>query len=289
MKLKNLGILAGILLILTGCGSKTTLDLTKVETAVDQLTSDKLSIGAMDANIVETNVFPANMVNLYGLDEIGLTDELVDGQFIIAWGATEGMIQDETSVLSYVVVRPLEGKTKEVKEALTKFYDNLEASYTGKEDEQSQTNLSLLKKRTIEEVSGLVVAIVSENNAKVLEAIKTSYDPVFGMLQKLDGKDALDTIGIAEENLEEYLIKTPMMIVSSRGYYIVKPKQGKEDEVKKEIDEYFKKQEQQWSTYLPDQYELVKNRKEGKIGSYLVYIVSEDNDKVWNEIKKYTK
>ena len=32
--------------------------------------------------------------------------------------------------------------------------------------------------------------------------------------------------------------------------------------------------EEQWSTYLPDQYELVKNRLEEKYGDYLIYIIS---------------
>ena len=47
-----------------------------------------------------------------------------------------------------------------------------------------------------------------------------------------------------------------------------------------------KKLETQWETYLPDQYELVKNRKEVKIGDYLVYIVSNNNDLVFDTISK---
>ena len=43
--------------------------------------------------------------------------------------------------------------------------------------------------------------------------------------------------------------------------------------------------ENQWEHYIPEQYELVKNRKVEKIGDYLVYIVSTDNNLVFNTIQ----
>ena len=49
------------------------------------------------------------------------------------------------------------------------------------------------------------------------------------------------------------------------------------------------KLEQQWQTYLPDQYELVKNRLEKEYGEYLIYIISTDNDLVFKEIKQHKK
>ena len=43
--------------------------------------------------------------------------------------------------------------------------------------------------------------------------------------------------------------------------------------------------EEQWSTYLPDQYELVENRLEEEYGEYLIYIISNDNELVLKTIK----
>ena len=91
--------------------------------------------------------------------------------------------------------------------------------------------------------------------------------------------------GIEKEMVEEYLIKMPMMITSSNTYIIVKPAEGKEKEVKEKLDTYMVNLEEQWKTYLPDQYELVKNRLFKDYGDYLIYIVSSDNEAVFNEIK----
>ena len=43
--------------------------------------------------------------------------------------------------------------------------------------------------------------------------------------------------------------------------------------------------ENQWATYLPDQYELVKNRLEEEYGDYLIYIISIDIELVLKTIK----
>lgn len=288
MKLRHkLVALSCVALFLTGCGSKINLDLGKVEEKVDALTSDKISMGGMTSNILEANVYPENMVDLFSLEEIGIDQELVGGQFLISWEALDNA-KDENSVLSYVVLEPVEGKMEEVKKQLDTFYEQLLATYQAKEDETSKKNVTLLKNRMVKEQDGFLISIVSEDNQKVMNAILKSKAPIFGMLQKID-KDGLETLGLKEEDLDEYLIKTPMMIVSASGYYVVKPAKGKEAEVKKAMDEYMKKQEEQWATYLPDQHELAKNRKETKVGDYLVYIVSQDNDKVLKEMKNQTK
>lgn len=59
----------------------------------------------------------------------------------------------------------------------------------------------------------------------------------------------------------------------------------KKDVVKEKLDTYMTNLEEQWKTYLPDQYELVKNRLVKEYGDYLIYIVSSDNEAVFNEIK----
>jgi len=50
----------------------------------------------------------------------------------------------------------------------------------------------------------------------------------------------------------------------------------KVDEVFQKIIEYGNLYENEWSTYMEDQYELVKNRKIGKEGDYVYMIVSEN-------------
>ena len=47
--------------------------------------------------------------------------------------------------------------------------------------------------------------------------------------------------------------------------------------------------EKQWKNYLPDQYDLVKNRKVEKFGDYLIYIISNDNEAVYKKIESLGK
>ena len=98
-----------------------------------------------------------------------------------------------------------------------------------------------------------------------------------------------DVLGIKKEQVEEFAMATPMMIVRSDTYIIVKPSEGNKKAVKEKIDEYMANLETQWETYLPAQYELVKNRLEKELGDYLVYIVSIDNDLVYKTIKDCKK
>ena len=48
---------------------------------------------------------------------------------------------------------------------------------------------------------------------------------------------------------------------------------------------YMKKLEDQWSNYLPDQFELVEDRLVEEYNGYLIYIVSSDNEKALEVIK----
>ena len=80
-----------------------------------------------------------------------------------------------------------------------------------------------------------------------------------------------------------------MFITSAEQYIILKPADGKEEEVKEAMDTYMTNLQQQWDTYLPLQAELVRNREETKVGDYLIYIISQDNAKVLDVIKNNQK
>ena len=141
----------------------------------------------------------------------------------------------------------------------------------------------------MEEYQGYLVYVVSKDNEKLLKAVKDVKEPIFGAMMEVTKENVKDTLNIDPASLDEFLMETPMMIVQSNTYIIVRPASGKEQEVKDAINAYMKRLEEQWKTYLPDQYELVKNRKEEKLGDYLIYIVSSDNEKVFNTIKASVK
>ena len=84
-----------------------------------------------------------------------------------------------------------------------------------------------------------------------------------------------DAYGIDTADLETYLSKTPMMNVSATEFFIAKVKDGKMDTVKAALQARQASLDNQWSTYLPDQYEMVKNYKLTVNGNYIFFAVSE--------------
>ena len=99
--------------------------------------------------------------------------------------------------------------------------------------------------------------------------------------------EELNTIyGINTENVEQVVGKMPMMNVQASMYVLIQAKDGTVDTVKAELDEYAKQYEEQWSMYLPEQYELVQNRKVGTIGNTVYMIISENAETLEQEITK---
>ena len=81
---------------------------------------------------------------------------------------------------------------------------------------------------------------------------------------------------INAENVEEVVGKMAMMNVQASRYFIIKAKDGSVDTVKQQVEDYGNSYEQQWATYLPEQYELVKQRKIGVKGNFVYFIVAEN-------------
>ena len=135
--------------------------------------------------------------------------------------------------------------------------------------------------KVVENVSEVTYVCEAGNEECPLE----TGDPIFGMMMPVDDEMLVSLFQINPENFEEYLFQYPMMIVHSSMYFIGKPAEGKEEVAKSEVDAFIARWEEQWSTYLPAQYELVQNRLETTVGDYLVYIISYNNEAVLEAIK----
>ena len=99
--------------------------------------------------------------------------------------------------------------------------------------------------------------------------------------------DLLSSVyGINTQNVENVIGKMPMMNVQASMYLLIQTKEGTAETVKAELDQYATKYEEQWSTYLPEQYELVKNRKSGIIGNTVYLIIAENAETLEQEITK---
>ena len=95
--------------------------------------------------------------------------------------------------------------------------------------------------------------------------------------------------GISASDLEEYVCMMPLMGVHSTEFFIAKVKDGKMDTVKAGIAKRQADLDAQWSQYLPEQYELVKNYKLVTNGNYVLFAISEYAADAVTIFNSYTK
>lgn len=79
--------------------------------------------------------------------------------------------------------------------------------------------------------------------------------------------------------------KVPMMNVHASLYVLIEAVDGQAETVKQQLDTFATNYEQQWERYLPEQYELVQNRKVGITGNYVYMIIAQNADELVNLVK----
>mgnify|MGYP005809920413 CR=1 FL=1 len=92
--------------------------------------------------------------------------------------------------------------------------------------------------------------------------------------------------GINTDNVEKTVGKMPMMNVQASMYVLIQAKDGTVETVREELNKYAQQYEEQWSMYLPEQYELVQNRKMGVVGNTVYMIIAENAETLEQEITK---
>lgn len=94
-----------------------------------------------------------------------------------------------------------------------------------------------------------------------------------------------DLYAIDPQDVVDVAIFKPMMNVHATEIIVITAQDGKLDTVKEAIDAYMIAQEENWSTYLPDQYELVKNRAVKEKGNTLIVVVAENAEQIAAELE----
>lgn len=259
-------------MVLTACGKENvSLNLKDLSSKLDNLKGEEFDRFTA-ANIINEKVDGLKDIYDYEYDfkeNFGFDSEDIEFYTIA---------MNEENMDMYLFLQPLKDKKEDVKNALDNYFSELENS-----DNQEIANKA--KNKSYTQIGSYLVYIMTDNSSDILNSIKDSKENIFGALMEVNDETLESQFNINKSDVKEYLIKVPMMITSSNSYIIIKPVDGKKDEVKEKIDEYMTKLEKQWETYLPEQYELVKNRLEKEYGDYLIYIVSSDNDLVFETIK----
>ena len=121
----------------------------------------------------------------------------------------------------------------------------------------------------------------------VWDAIATRELPFFD--DSLDDQILSEFYGIDSADLVEYVWKMPFMNTQATEFFIAQVQPGKLDTVKATLEKRQAALEEQWSQYLPDQLELVRNYKLVTNGDYIMFAVTEYADEVVTEFNTYTK
>lgn len=90
-----------------------------------------------------------------------------------------------------------------------------------------------------------------------------------------------DTFGIDTSLLKDYYVGMPMMNVHATEIAIFElNNEADVDTVMAGIEKRQKALEEQWKTYLPDQYELVQNYKTAVKGNKVLFVISDQADTI---------
>jgi hypothetical protein len=90
---------------------------------------------------------------------------------------------------------------------------------------------------------------------------------------------------IDKSKIKNIIGREPIVHIKSGMYVVIQTDLDNIQDVKLALESYGSEYEEQWKTYLPDQYELVKNREIGVKGNYVYMIVSESPEKILELIK----
>ena len=123
--------------------------------------------------------------------------------------------------------------------------------------------------------------LIGSNKSKVLDLqqLNTSLSEKapFNEMATMDitAEELTMLLEIDSENIQGVVGKMPLMNVHASMYLVIEAKEGSVDTVKQKVDEFAKAKEEQWKMYLPEQYELVQQRKLGQVGNYVYLIIAE--------------
>lgn len=108
-------------------------------------------------------------------------------------------------------------------------------------------------------------------------------------MTELDDSLLSSLYGISASDLVSYKCFMPLMGVHATEFFVAEVKDGKMDTVKAGVAKRQADLDTQWSQYLPEQYELVKNYKLVTSGNYILFAIGEQADQAVSIFNSYTK
>lgn len=145
-------------------------------------------------------------------------------------------------------------------------------------------------------VGGVLLAACSNDEPAVVEPTLSANEMVDEMLAKIEqpmmmeltGEQVQEVYNIDPEKLADYAIRIPMMNVKSNEIAILKVKDTADVlAVEEAVKQRAATVQQQFETYLPDQYENAKNYKLVTKGNYVLFVISDQADELVAEYDRF--
>lgn len=145
-----------------------------------------------------------------------------------------------------------------------------------------------MKKIVLLSILTLLLCGCSNSNVSNLdiEGASSALDAEYTNMASMDATELQVIYGLDVSLAEEYKIKSSVL-VNGNFYAILKVSDEREQEVKQAMDNMFDILESQSNLYSPEAVNMIKNRLETTVGDYLIYLVSEDNNKLYEIITGY--
>lgn len=136
-------------------------------------------------------------------------------------------------------------------------------------------------------LSGCSRKNISEKKVELAQLKTTINEEVeWPKMMEVDSESLQTLFYLNEDMYDEVVSEVSAMSVHAYELIMVKAKDGKINEVKESITHRIEDLEKTWSTYLPEQYELVKNAVKIEKGNYYFVIIHKDAkeiEKIINE------
>ena len=145
-------------------------------------------------------------------------------------------------------------------------------------------------------IGGLLLAACSNDEPKVVEPTLSANEMMDEMLTKIEqpmmmeltDEQVQEVYNIDPEKLADYAIRIPMMNVKSNEIAILKVKDVADvPAVEEAVKQRAQIVQQQFETYLPDQYENAKNYKVVTKGNYVLFVISDQADELVTEYDRF--
>ena len=119
-----------------------------------------------------------------------------------------------------------------------------------------------------------------------LAVIKVESTEPFNNEESVNDLDLIEGYGIDVTLLDEYVIYISSSVEDPSMYMVLKPASDKKSVVKYQVEDMFDRYLSAYMGYYPEAATIIEDKMEKEYNDYLIYIVSLDNQKVYEEILK---